>query len=188
MSCFRIPVDIEARRMWKSVQRLSGENVWAHLPFCQSTQAFSVLSVYSQPWVELRVAGLAWATKCAFISGFVHETYLGSKNSCPSKLYKKLLIFPTFCKPSFLNRGSRPTWHDLHWRRSPRTAEDSPHPQVLLSLWILPGAQKYKEGNLWAHAGIFLQKNFFICRLLRLFLHNCFVDLSRQIWRWWLKT
>lgn len=72
---------------------------------------------------------------------------------------ERMFAFSSFLNPLFLNRGSRPTRHDLHWRCSPRTAKDSPHPQVLLSLWILPGAQKYKERNLWAHAGTFLKKS-----------------------------
>lgn len=72
---------------------------------------------------------------------------------------ERKFVFSSFCEPLFLNRGSRPTRHYLHWRCSPRTAKDSPHPQVLLSLWILPGAQKYKERNLWAHAGTFLKKS-----------------------------
>lgn len=97
MSCFRIPVDTEARRLWKSVQRLSGENVWAHLPFYLSTQACSVLRDSLQPVL---------ATKCLCISVVVHETYFGSKGSCFMKrvVLRKGLYFPVFVKPLFFKK------------------------------------------------------------------------------------
>lgn len=104
MSCFRIPVDIEARRLWKSVQRLSGENVWTHLPFCLSTQACSVLRDYLQPWAELRVAGSALTTVFLFQELYMKFT-LDPKTVALWSCFKKMLIFSSFSKSSFFKTG-----------------------------------------------------------------------------------
>lgn len=76
-------------------------------------------------------------------------------NRCISNIKRTLIVYrilspsPPFC----FSRGRRPTWHYIHWRCGPRTTKDSTHPQVLLSLWVLFGAQKHKERDLRAYAG-----------------------------------
>lgn len=71
----------------------------------------------------------------------------------PSTEVKHFFIFVIWDCLFLFPRGRRPTRHYIHWRCSPRTTKDSPYPQVLLSLWVLSGAQKHKERDLRAYAG-----------------------------------
>lgn len=69
-------------------------------------------------------------------------------------------------------RTGRSPRHHLHWRCRAGTPEDSPHPQVLVPLWLLPGAQKHQKGDLRAHAGTKNAKR-----------GNCFFPITSRLTR-----